>query len=82
MNLGHPDVAARLMHEGLALLGWCQPADGGTDDLPAEHQAPAARLLRSCLLSRPSWVTRDTAYGCWTAPSGFPRPLTMTGESC
>lgn len=50
MNTGHPDVAARLMHEGLALLGWCQPADGGTDDLPAEHQAPAARLLRSLSL--------------------------------
>ena len=50
MNTGHPDVAARLMHEGLALLGWRQPADGGTDDLPAEHQAPAARLLRSLSL--------------------------------
>ena len=50
MNTGHPDVAARLMHEGLALLGWRQPADGGTDDLPVEHQEPAARLLRSLSL--------------------------------
>ena len=50
MNTGHPDVAARLMHEGLALLGWRQPPDGGTGDLPSEHHAHAARLLRSLSL--------------------------------
>ena len=28
MNAGHPDVAARLMREGLAQLGWRQRAAG------------------------------------------------------
>jgi tetratricopeptide (TPR) repeat protein len=50
MNAGHPDVAARLMGEGLARLGWRQAAAGEAGDLPPAHQALAARLLMSLAL--------------------------------
>jgi len=49
-NAGHPDVAARLMREGLTRLGWRQRADGEAGDLPPEHRVPAARLLMSLAL--------------------------------
>ncbi|HTU75989.1 MAG TPA: CHAT domain-containing protein [Trebonia sp.] len=47
MNTGHPDVAARLMREGLARLGWRQRAGGKSDDIPPEHRELAARLIMS-----------------------------------
>jgi tetratricopeptide (TPR) repeat protein len=75
MNTGNPAVAARHMHEGLALLGWRERAGGEADDLPQEHQALAAHLLRSVSLveaelGRPDYGLRlvDHAQRLLSAP--------------